>query len=149
MSDSITYGYGGSGDPDEIASYLRQFGCIDTVTDQTIIDRNGDYIQIISPLKKEGNFKVITITAQSKIALRTTVQEDGTLMRLQLISGYAEGNIYYEELDYFDPINSIESPYMSVNWIVYDSDGDEVFERLELKLINSKDIVQRYHCHLK
>ena len=108
-----------------------------------------DFLSHVSPVKKEGNYKVITIKAQSKTELRTTVQEDSTLMGLQLISGYAEGNIYYEELDYFDPINSIESPYLSVNWIVYDSDSDEVFERLELKLINSKEIIQIYHCHLE
>ena len=147
ISDSITYIYSGSGDPDEVASYLKQFGCIDQVTDQTIVDRTGDYIQIVTPLKKEGNYKIVTITAQAKSELRTTYQEDSTLMGLQLINGYAEGNIYYEELDYFDPIKSIESPYLSVNWIVYDSDGDEVFERLELRLINSKDIIQIFHCH--
>jgi hypothetical protein len=148
-SDSIVYRYAGSADPEEEAKYLRQFGCIDQVTDSVIIDRDGDYIQIVTKLKKEGNAKIITITSQNMTALKTTQKEDGTIMGLQLISGYAKGHIYHKELDYFDPIHMVESPYISVNWIVYDSDGDGIFERLECKLISSLDIIQVYHCHLK
>jgi hypothetical protein len=74
--------------------------------------------------------------------------EDETKMGLQMISGYAKGHIYHKELDYFDPINLVESPYMSINWIEYDSNGDGIYERLECKIINSLNIVQSIHCHL-
>lgn len=147
-SDSIVYRYAGSGDPDEEAKYLRQFGCINKVTDSVIVDRDGDYIQIIEKLKKKGNLHIITITAQSQTALRTTEQADGTIMGLQLISGFAKGHIYFKELDYFDPVQMAESPYMSVNWIVFDNNADGIFERLECKIINSLDIVKSIHCHL-
>lgn len=147
-SDSIIYRYAGSGDPDEEAKYLKQFGCINRVTDSVIVDRDGDYIQIITKLKKNGNFHIITFTSQNHSGFRITELEDGTKMGLQMISGYAKGHIYYKDLDYFEPIQMVESPYMGVNWIEYDSDGDGTYERIECKIINSLDIIKSIHCHL-
>jgi hypothetical protein len=149
ISDSVTYQYAGSADPDEIDRYLRSFGCINQVTENTLVIRDGDFIKIQTKLKGKGRYKMIDITLQGKTAMRTTKIDSVAVMGLQLMNGYAQGSIYYEELNYSDPIHSIESPYMSINWVVYDEDEDENFERLELKLINSKDIIQIYHCHLQ
>jgi len=147
VTDSITYRYAGEAPPERVQSYLRQFGCIDQITDKTMIARDGDFITIVTELEMEGRLKVINITRNSQTELKT-VQASYFIERNQTIYGYARGSIYFEEIDYYNPINSVESPYVMVNWIVRDFDNDEIFERLELQLVNSKDIIQIFHCHL-
>lgn len=148
VTDSITYRYAGEASEIMAKSLLRQFGCVDEITDKTQITRDGDFINITTKLEMEGRYKVVDITKNSQTGLKTVQKEECT-ERYQSIYGYARGSIYRKELDYHFPINPVESPYVLVNWIVRDFDGDEVFERLEMQLVNSKDIIQIFHCHLK
>lgn len=147
-SDSITYDYAGQENQPRIDSYLKQFGCIDQITDKTRISRNGDFIQIVTNLERNDRYKVINITVQAQTELISVQEDNITSKQYQSISGYVQGSVYYKDLDYYNPITPIESPYVTVNWIVYDYDKDGVFERLELQIINSKDIIQIFHCHI-
>lgn len=148
VTDSIAYKYAGEASEIRAKSYLRQFGCVDEITDRTKVIRDGDFINIVTKLEKEGRYKVVNITRNSQTDLKT-VQESDYIENYQTIYGYMEGSVYFEELDYYNPINSVESPYVTVYWIIRDFDDDKKFERLELHLINSKDIIQIFHCHIE
>ena len=149
VTDSITYRYIGEATPERAQSYLRQFGLKNHVTDKTEITRNGDFIEVRTDLSPKPLARLIEIILQSKTDPHLDTLQNGIRVAEDIANGISRSGILYTESGYFSKSNTVESPYVTIWWILYDKDEDNIYEELEFKLVTSLDIAQIYHCHLK
>lgn len=149
VTDSITYKYLREATPERAKSYLRQFGLENHITDKTEITRSGDFIEVRTDLSPKPLERLIEISLHSSTDIHLDTLQNGTRIAEDIAKGISESGILYKESGYFVKSNTVESPYVSIWWILYDKDEDDIYEELEFKLITSLDIAQIYHCHLK
>ncbi len=148
-SDSITYDYAGREDEESKRRFLKSFGLENYNTTGTIVVRDGNKIQTETDLENSDNLSVMMITIESYSDYRNQSIGDSIKISRQNIRGPAQKYIYYKQLDYFKPIQTAGSSYVSVEWIEFDKNNDDVYEELVLTIQNWQSIVKIIHCHIQ
>jgi len=149
VSDSIVYHYNGEVSPEREKSFLRQFGLKDTVTNETEVIRNGDFIQTRTRLDPEGTkVRLLTITIDKRLDPIEKVASNNKYTE-QTLTGIADLGIYHNPSQYYSPIPTSGSNYVTVIWREFDLDKDGVVDHLQFNFLNWMDIWESIYCHLK
>lgn len=149
ISDSIIYRYVGNLSEDDGKILLRQFGLKDQITNRTEIIRDGDLIAIRTQLEQKWRIKIVGITIQNRTDLKKTLLNDGRSILQQTFFGVSDMFVYHTDTEALIPIQSMDSPSVTVIWQLLDLNRDGSSKQLIFNLITSRDICEIIYCHPK
>ncbi|MCU0405352.1 MAG: hypothetical protein MUE64_00015 [Ignavibacteriaceae bacterium] len=165
VSDSVTYRYVGSMSEENGELLLRQFHLNNYITKlplvyETEIIRDGDFITLRTPLGPvledsipkdftPWRIKIIGITIQNRTDPKKISLKNGINITEQTFFRESDMGVYHTDNEAYIPINTMDSPYVTVIWQLIDFNRDGKQDQLRFCLINSRDICEIFYCHPK
>jgi len=165
VSDSVAYRYVGNLSEDDGEILLRQFGLKNHITElpyafKTEIIRDGDLIAVRTPLGpvlenlipedfEPWRIKIIGIAIQNRTDPRKTTLKNGNTISEQTFFGVSDMAVYHTDTGAFIPIQSMDSPNVTIIWQLIESNRDGKHKQLIFHLITSRDICEIIYCHPK